>query len=212
MGLLNFLNKKRKRRSKRTDSKKSSAGKSTNVNIKSDIKNIRTQLEAIYIILSRHDQHINENSLYIKKNTQKLEKILTDRPINPAPVVDSRPDRPVLSTGSDQTPVVNDKLDISVFSPQEKRILTVFFENKDMPLSYADIGKYLNKSANTIKNQLRQIKMKADLFNYAVDNQSRKRFKLKNNLKLEKYLNIPVNRPSLPDRSVEMGDETVKGD
>ena len=40
-----------------------------------------------------------------------------------------------------------------------------------MALSYVDIAKYLGKSPNTIKNQVRQINMKSDLFNYTVDNE-----------------------------------------
>ena len=62
MKLLRFFRKKRpsKKRTKRT-----SVNKVPNT-LKADIKNISTQLEAVYIILCRHDQHINENSLYIK--------------------------------------------------------------------------------------------------------------------------------------------------
>jgi DNA-binding CsgD family transcriptional regulator len=96
------------------------------------------------------------------------------------------------------------RFDIARFSEQEKRILTVFFQNKDMALSYADIAKYLGKSPNTIKNQMRQVSMKADLFNYTVGDESRKRFKLKDGLKIEKYLGISEDPTRWLARAIEL--------
>ena len=70
-----------------------------------------------------------------------------------------------------------------------------------MGLSYRDIAHALAKSPNTIKNELRQISMKADLFTKNVDAGNRNRFKLRDGLKIEKYLNI--DRPS--DQPVDIG-------
>ncbi|HSW00416.1 MAG TPA: hypothetical protein VLI39_09610 [Sedimentisphaerales bacterium] len=70
-------------------------------------------------------------------------------------------------------------------------------------MSYADVGKILNKSATTIKNQMSQIRQKADLFERAVGNQSRNLFALKAGLRVEKYLKVgqPTERPmSAPER------------
>jgi hypothetical protein len=66
-----------------------------------------------------------------------------------------------------------------------------------MALSYRDVGSMLGKSVNTVKNQMHQILIKADLFERLIDNDMRNRFKLKNGIKIEKYLNIdrPSNQP-----------------
>jgi hypothetical protein len=48
----------------------------------------------------------------------------------------------------------------------------------------------LSRSPYTIKNQIRQIRLKADLFDRTVGDQSRNRFKLKDGLRIEKYLNV----------------------
>ena len=59
-----------------------------------------------------------------------------------------------------------------------------------MALSYADIAHSLNKSPHTIKNQMRQINIKADLFDKNIDDENRNRFKIKDGLKIERYLNV----------------------
>jgi IS30 family transposase len=59
-----------------------------------------------------------------------------------------------------------------------------------MALSYTDIARALNKSPYTVKNQMRQMRLKADLFDRTVGDQSRNRFKLKDGLRIEKYLNV----------------------
>ena len=168
------------------------------------IKQIQSELKILNLIICRHDQDIGEQGHLLEKHTQRLEQLADQAPISPAISGIDLTNRPTSTTGSVLPSQPNDqsqsnKLDISRFSPQEKRILSVFFQNQDMALSYADIAHYLSKSPNTIKNQVRQINMKTDLFHYTVDNQSRKRYKLKEGLKIEKYLNI--HRPDgSPDR------------
>ena len=152
-------------------------------------------------MLKKHDEEITGNSILLEKHVsriEKLEEIVAKQPTSPTKDEINLANRPtsttgLVSTSQSEVQFQSDKLDISRFSPQEKRILSVFFQNQDMALSYADIAQYLSKSPNTIKNQMRQINMKADLFNYTVGNESRKRYKLKDGLKIEKYLNI--NRP-----------------
>lgn len=68
--------------------------------------------------------------------------------------------------------------------------MAVFFQNQGMALSYVDIARALSRSPYTIKNQIRQIRLKADLFDRTVGDQSRNRFKLKDGLRIEKYLNV----------------------
>jgi len=202
---LNFLSifQKKKKNAKRRKTRKSHSSKNKEEfnRLTSNLNNLRAQLGTVNILLKKHDEEITENSLILEKHVsriEKLEEIVAKQPTSPTIGGINLASRPTLTTELVSTPqseaqFQSQKLDISRFSPQEKRILSVFFQNQDMALSYADIAQYLSKSPNTIKNQVRQINMKADLFNYKVDNESRKRYKLKDGLKIEKYLNI--NRP-----------------
>ena len=59
-----------------------------------------------------------------------------------------------------------------------------------MALSYNDLSQALGKSALTVKNQLHEIRLKADLFTKAIGADNRNRFKLKDGITLQKYLNL----------------------
>jgi DNA-binding CsgD family transcriptional regulator len=188
MGLLQLFWSRKAKKSKRTKPKVS--GIKT---LKSDIEAIKARFFEFNEVLSRHQSQLADQSVLIEKNTKRLdslENIITNQPTKPLLADLSQISPPIESTKPAHLADQSGKLDVSVFSPQEKKILSVFFENSDLSLSYADIGKFLGKSANTIKNQIHQINIKADLFNYNIDNQSRKRFKLKDNIKLEKYLKV----------------------
>ena len=199
---LNFLSlfQKRKKKTKRRKTRRSYSLKNKDEfnRLKSDFNNLKAQFGTVNILLKKHDEEITENSILLEKHVsriEKLEELVAKQPTNSTISGINLANRPISTTEPVSTPQLkgqfeSQKLDISRFSPQEKRILSVFFQNQDMALSYADIAQYLSKSPNTIKNQVRQINMKADLFNYTVDNESRKRYKLKDGLKIEKYLNI----------------------
>ena len=201
INFLSIFQKKKKAKRRKKCIRYSPKNKDEFNSLKSDFNNLRAQFGTVNILLKKHDEEITENSILLEKHVsriEKLEEIVAKPPISPTISGINLTNRPTSTTGPVSTPrsgaqFQSDKLDISRFSPQEKRILSVFFQNQDMALSYADIAQYLSKSPNTIKNQVRQINMKADLFNYTVDNESRKRYKLKDGLKIEKYLNI--NRP-----------------
>ena len=126
---------------------------------------------------------------------EKLEQLVEDTSAKTSNRTAYTLNRPVKSIIPDPTTKqINAPLpqhfDINSFSEQEKRILSVFFQNQDMPLSYIDLARTLSKSSNTIKNQMRQIRLKADLFDKTIDSEQRNRFKLKGNMKVEKYLNL----------------------
>ena len=200
---LNFLSFFQKKKAKRRKTRKNHSPKNKEEfnRLKSDLNNLRAQFGTVNILLKKHDEEITENSILLEKHVsriEKLEEIAAKQPTSPTVSGINPANRPASTTELVSTPepkgqFQSQKLEISRFSPQEKRILSLFFQNQGMALSYADIAQYLSKSPNTIKNQVRQINMKADLFNYTVDNESRKRYKLKDGLKIEKYLNI--NRP-----------------
>jgi uncharacterized coiled-coil protein SlyX/DNA-binding CsgD family transcriptional regulator len=197
MGLLDFFIKIKPTRRRRS--------KGYNITGRQQIADIRGQIDLINSVLKEHRKDIDENAVLLKEHSQKLtnlEDILTNQPINPPPSQTSPTKRldwtakPVQSNGTNSS-----KFDIDRFSNQEKRILQVFFQHPEMPLSYRDVAHALAKSPNTIKNELRQINMKADLFTKNIDADNRNRFKLRDGLKIEKYLN--VNRPS--DQPVDIG-------
>jgi len=166
--------------------------------ISSDVENLRAQVNTVNIALKKHDEELTEHRKLIQEHSERFEKLeIKVSPVQITPAVKEaaptvRPiQTPYLSAAP--TPATSyspQKFDINRFSEQQKRILAVFFQNQDMALSYADIGRILNKSPLTVKNQMREIRFKADLFDRAVGEQSRHRFKLKKDLRIEKYLNV----------------------
>ena len=196
MGLLDFF-------IKRKPTRRSSKG--CNITGSQQIAGIKGQIDVINSVLKEHRKDIDENTALLKEHSQKLvnlEEILTNQSINPRPSQTSPTQRPDWTAKPAQPNGTNSsKFDVDRFSNQEKRILQVFFQNPEMPLSYRDVAHALAKSPNTIKNELRQINMKADLFTKNVDAGNRNRFKLRDGLKIEKYLNI--DRPS--DQPVDIG-------
>ena len=76
-------------------------------------------------------------------------------------------------------------------------------------MSYADVATVLGKSACTVKNQMNQIRHKADLFDCVTGPQSRHFFRLKDDLKVEKHLKVgrPLGRPVSITGSDRSGDE-----
>jgi len=210
MGFFDLFRKKRKtgsRRHRRTGISKQNFQKITK-----DIQDLQTQASTLNTILHKHGREITRHGTLLEKHSEQLDTLeqLVLRPaVYPAnidfPTV-NRPDACLNSAVSAQRQSQQQiqRFDIARFSEQEKRILTVFFQNKDMALSYADVAKYLGKSPNTIKNQMRQVSMKADLFNYTIGDESRKRFKLKDGLKIEKYLGISEEPTRWPARAIEL--------
>jgi hypothetical protein len=195
MGLLDFFIKRRPKTAKRRRSK------SSGITVKQQIAGIKGQVDSINSVLQKHQKDIDENSALLKEHSQKLinlEDLLANLPLSLPPSQTSPTQRsdwtakPVQSNDTSSC-----KFDVNKFSNQEKRILSIFFEHQDMALSYRDVGSMLGKSANTVKNQMHQILIKADLFDRIIDNDMRNRFKLKNGIKIEKYLNIdrPSNQP-----------------
>lgn len=137
-----------------------------------------------------HDNFINTN----REKLQTLEQRLTPNQSIYLPrqtINQNKPNPAGLNTVFNRDNLTKTgKMDVSHFTPQEKKLLSVFFDNRDMYLSYRDIGKTLGKSSHTVKNQLRQIRMKADLFEQSITDKTRKRFRLKDNLKVQNLLDV----------------------
>jgi hypothetical protein len=192
MGLFDFFIRRKLRTVKRRRSK------GCGITVKQQIAGIKGQVDSINSVLQKHQKGIDENSALLKEHSQKLTKledILTNQPMGLSLRQTSPTQRPDWTAKPVQPNGIHScKFDINKFSNQEKRILSVFFEHQDMALSYRDVGSMLGKSANTVKNQMHQILIKADLFERIIDNDMRNRFRLKDGIKIEKYLNI--DRPS----------------
>ena len=165
---------------------------------KTDIDDLKAQTQAMNATLEQHSKELSEHKGIIEQHSARLstlEQAVSWQPANLRLTWNNQAHRPdqannsvvASTTGNMQSPW---KLDVNCFSEQEKRILAVFFQNQGMALSYVDIARALSKSPYTVKNQMRQIRLKADIFDRAVGDQSRNRFKLKDGLKMEKYLNV----------------------
>jgi DNA-binding CsgD family transcriptional regulator len=157
----------------------------------------RKDLAEMRTMLDRHSGELTEHKRLIDDHTAKLASLEQRLTVSTATLQKelSPVSRPILPTSlpiATNPPMysVPQRHNIDSFSPQEKRILSLFFENPGMALSYVDIAKVLGKSANTVKNQMHQLGMKADLFERTIDNTNRNRFKLKEGLKIDRFLNI----------------------
>jgi len=145
-------------------------------NFKNAFSKIKSEQKRQNETLTKHSKEIEFHSTKLKSLESILNKESTNRPIEPIKrLVATKPT-------NNETNLIIDKL-----SPREKKILGVFLENKDMALSYIDVAKSLNRSPNTIKNQLNQIRKYQNLFDISEET-GKKRFKLKRILKIEKNL------------------------
>jgi len=200
MGLFDFLWKKKKKKTRRKRQSRKSVHKSKQeINkIEAGIESLQVQIKTMHIALKKHDDELSEHTRLLGEHTkglEKLEQIVNTAKIAPTIEEKTQSNRPAalinpLTVTKPPTEASSNKFDINCFSEQEKRILAVFFQNQQMAISYVDIARILNKSPHTVKNQMRQMRLKANLFERTVDNDSRNRFKLKDSLKIEKYLNV----------------------
>jgi DNA-binding CsgD family transcriptional regulator len=168
------------------------------------VRKLDAQIETIHIALRRHEEAIAECRNLTDQQGKTLIRLedLVDHLAAPVPVYAERPVRRTWTPASPPVvapigPVPVHQLDVNQFSPEERRLLSVFFQNRGREMSYADVAALLDKSAYTVKNQMNQIRQKADLFDCLIGRQSRHFFKLKDDLKVEKYLELsrPTERP-----------------
>ena len=188
MGIFDFFIRRRPKIVKRRKAKGSY------ITVRQQITGIEGQINSINDCLQKHQKDIDENATLLREHSQKiqtLEQLLASQPTNQPTQQTNLPERPASTTRLVQSNAnINSKFDIDSFSPQEKRILSVFFNHQDMDLSYRDIASILGKAPNTIKNQIHQICLKADIFDKAIGSEQRNRFRLKDGIKIEKYINV----------------------
>jgi hypothetical protein len=167
------------------------------------VQKLDAQIETIHIALHRHDEAITQCQNLADQQGKALTQLenLVDHLSAPVPVYTERPVHrawmPSNPPAAPVGPAPVHQLDVNQFSPEERRLLSVFFQNRGREMSYADVAALLDKSAYTVKNQMNQIRQKADLFDCLIGRQSRHFFKLKDDLKVEKYLELsrPTERP-----------------
>jgi hypothetical protein len=172
--------------------------------LRTHVQKLDAQIETIHMALRRHEEAITDCQNLTDQQGKTLARLenLVDHLSAPVPVYTQRPvHRTWTPSGPPAAPPVGPppvhQLDVNQFSPEEKRLLSVFFQNRGREMSYADVAALLDKSAYTVKNQMNQIRQKADLFDCLIGRQSRHFFKLKDDLKVEKYLALsrPTERP-----------------
>jgi len=209
MGLLNFFIKSRKRTPTGRSRDAATPPAAPPSQVQKEVETLRAHIHTINIALKRHDDQLAAHGKIMRQQAQGLELLVQriDAPAaSPAgahnePSPSGPVDSPVAPRcGKHEAP---QRLDVDDFTEQEKRIIEVFFRNKDSWLSYARVGEHLSKSAHTVKNQMRQIRHRVDLFERRVGRQSRNLFKLKDDLRIEKYLHVgqPIERPLPTPRS-----------
>lgn len=180
--------------------------------VRMDIDQLLGRVGTIDITIKRHDDQLAEHAVRLQEHGQRfqtLEQKVAIPAMQPAATRQAvrraaDNDRCLFTQPAYANPAQH--FDIEQFTEQEKRVLSVFFQNKGIRMSYADVARVLHKSAYTIKNQMNQIRQKADLFDRSIGNQSRNLFALKADLRVEKYLKVgqpserPVSAPE-PDQS-----------
>ncbi len=171
--------------------------------MRTDIDQLLGRIGTIDITIKRHDDQLTAHEARLQEHGQRLQTLEQKVAIPAGQPVPTRQavrraadnDRFLFTQPAYASPA--QQFDIEQFTEQQKRVLAVFFQNKGRRMSYADVARVLNKSAYTIKNQVNQIRQKADLFDCTIGNQSRNLFALKADLRVEKYLKVgqPTERP-----------------
>ncbi len=75
-----------------------------------------------------------------------------------------------------------------ILTPREQTIIKVIIDHKGMNLSYKDISEVLGTTISTIKNQIISIKGKTNLLIEERDKEGKKRYKLKEDIKIKPFL------------------------
>lgn len=192
--------------------------------LRAQVSNLDTQIDTVHLAIRRHENDLaacKDLTDRHEKALTQLEQIVNTPSALPTGYTDRFPQHLVAAMKEAANPPAIDsapypparRLDIDRFTEQQKRLLAVFFQNRDRQMSYADLAAVLGKSAYTVKNQMNLIRHKADLFDCTVGPESRNFFKLKDDLKVEKQLKAgrPAGRPVSmrePDRTVS-GSETT---
>jgi DNA-binding CsgD family transcriptional regulator len=182
--------KRREHKRKARKSNRSPSVRSLVEKLRSDTSSLHLQLQAIQTTVDKHGVSLNEHATLFEEHKVRVAKLeqLVAQPATSVPI--ESPRQISRAQASVEALLPRQKYDVNNFSPQEKRILQLFFEHPDMALSYTDLSQALGKSPLTVKNQLHEIRLKADLLTKTIDADNRNRFKLRDGIRLQKYLNL----------------------
>lgn len=170
--------------------------------IKAENKKRDSKINKIFNKLSFHYNTLESHSKLIgnlEKQVSDLKETITElklsqssrlntinRPINRLNPINLNTVKDAMMITSNQQ--IEQKLGLSKFTTQEKKIIASLFEHKGMALSYQDIAKLLDKSPITIKSQINQLKTKTNLIEEQTDTEGKRRFRLKENVRIEGFL------------------------
>ena len=165
--------------------------------VKSENQERDTRIDKIYSQLNSHSSKLDDYGKIIQQIQnqmvildQKIGNLQNVGPLVPISRLNEETNR--LSKPANRLNATNRAaerpMSLSNLSAQEKRIITALLDHKGTSLSYADIAKVLGKSINTVKTQINQLKAKTNLLAEVIDEERKKRYKLKENLRLEQFL------------------------
>jgi DNA-binding CsgD family transcriptional regulator len=214
MGFFSLFRRKRRAAMPRNNKVIAPKASETLRNMQTNIDQLHSRISTIDIAIKKHDDQLAEHTTRLQEHGEKLQTL--EQTVTTTPTQPLTPRQLMRQAAENATPMTQagpaQQFDIERFTEQEKRVLAVFFQNKGMRMSYADVARTLNKSAYTIKNQMNQIRQKADLFDCMIGSQSRNLFTLKGDLRIEKYLKVgqPVERPLSMSESDQSDAEKAK--
>ena len=190
--------------------------------MRTDIDQLLGRVGTIDTAIKKHDDQLAEHAARLQEHGEELQTleqkvtVTSSQSLMPRQLMRQAVENGLCASFQAGQASPPQQFDIERFTEQEKRVLAVFFQNKGMRMSYADVAKILNKSAYTIKNQMNQIRQKADLFDCMIGSQSRNLFTLKGDLRIEKYLKVgqpgerPVSMPGPDQSDVEKAKPTAE--
>jgi hypothetical protein len=216
MGFFNLFRRRRKASIVRKNKGSARRVSETLRNIQTDMDQLLSRIGTVDVAIKNHEEVLAAHETRLQEHGQRFQTLEQKVTL---PVVQPMTFRQAGRHATENNPRLSgppthasstQQFDIEHFTEQQKRVLAVFFQNKGIRMSYADVAKVLTKSAYTIKNQMNQIRQKADLFDCTIGNQSRNLFALKADLRVEKYLKVgqPNERPvSMPERDQSEAEE-----
>ncbi len=158
--------------------------------IQGQIVSLHSHLSEIDVTLKTHDGQLVEHATRLQSQGEKLHD-LEQRILSAGAQAPRLAARQAMEGDRPAGPIETGRqFDINRFTEQERRILAVFFQNREKLMSYADIGSILGRSPHTMKNAVNHIRIKADIFERTVGNEGRNLFRLRGDLRVEKYLNV----------------------
>ena len=143
MGLLDLFRRSKRPQVKTGPDREPASGPATGVyDLRTHVRKLDAEIETIHIALRRHEEALTQCQSLADQQGKTLTRLenLVDSLSAPVPVSAARPVRrtwtpagPPVAEPVGPSPIR--QLDINQFSPEEKRLLAVFFQNRSREMS-----------------------------------------------------------------------------